>query len=272
MSDNTHSLELDGTANQRAEISDAAQNGALDITGALTMEMWVYPRTWPASGVAQIRKFSAAGGDRSYELIVAENSVNIQTSANGTAISDAYYLLTIPDSVWTHVAAVFDPAAGAGLENRFRLLVDGVLLGPLETSGSDITTLFNGAAPFFVGAGAAGFDGFIDDVRVWNVARSTAAIAAWRHVRLNGDEAGLKGLWRFDNDYADATENGNDLADVGGSVFATEHPFLYALPRSDIAGLRAPDPPGGIGLLAESRTPRVIAGDAGGISNPSGGG
>jgi len=58
------------------------------------------------------------------------------------------------------------------------------------------------------------FDGAIDEVRVWNVARSEAQIRETMCKKLTGSETGLVGYWRFDNvsgtNVTDLTSNNND--------------------------------------------------------------
>src|SRR5207248_2970129 len=58
------------------------------------------------------------------------------------------------------------------------------------------------------------FPGQMHDVSVWNVARSQADIQAQMNAGLAGNEAGLVGLWRFDEGAgvaaADSSGHGND--------------------------------------------------------------
>src|SRR3954466_6313850 len=48
----------------------------------------------------------------------------------------------------------------------------------------------------------AAFEGMIDEVRLWNTARSLDEIRANLHRRLSGNETNLIGLWNFDDDTA----------------------------------------------------------------------
>jgi hypothetical protein len=49
--------------------------------------------------------------------------------------------------------------------------------------------------------------GLVDDVRVWNTARSQQDIKAHRTTRLSGDEAGLVGYWPLNEDSAKKVRN-----------------------------------------------------------------
>src|SRR4029077_18000384 len=64
------------------------------------------------------------------------------------------------------------------------------------------TSSLTAAANMTIGANTVDghyFVGLIDEVRVWNIARSAAQIAATMRQRLAGNETGLVGYWRFDD-------------------------------------------------------------------------
>jgi len=62
--------------------------------------------------------------------------------------------------------------------------------------------------------GLGNFQGLIDEVRVWNVARSEAAIQSTMNTPLIGNEPGLVGYWKFNEGSGqtayDSTLNSND--------------------------------------------------------------
>ena len=49
------------------------------------------------------------------------------------------------------------------------------------------------------------FDGYIDEVRLWNSVRSAAEIKSSRGIDLNSDESGLLGYWKIDEGEGGAT-------------------------------------------------------------------
>ena len=99
----------------------------------------------------------------------------------------------IPMGQWAHVAATYDGAV-------VRLYLDGV-----EVAGAarTLNTVIPGSG-FFVGKrpGASPFpwDGAIDEVRVWSVARTEEQIQAGMHSAPPFDAPGLVGYWTFDID------------------------------------------------------------------------
>jgi hypothetical protein len=55
------------------------------------------------------------------------------------------------------------------------------------------------------------FQGDLDEIRIWNVARSPEDIQAARNKRLTGKEPGLVAYWTFDDGTAkDFSTNGNN--------------------------------------------------------------
>jgi hypothetical protein len=66
-------------------------------------------------------------------------------------------------------------------------------------------------------------DGIIDEVQVWNVARSAAQITGSMKKRLVGNEEGLVGYWRFDDGTGskavDSSSTKNDGTLVNGPTW-----------------------------------------------------
>ena len=69
------------------------------------------------------------------------------------------------------------------------------------------------------------FNGFIDEIRVWNTARSGNEILNHMYLQLSGDEVGLAGYWNFNEGQGevayDITENQNH-GEIVGANYSTE--------------------------------------------------
>lgn len=120
---------------------------------------------------------------------------------------------------WTHIAVVAGPGG-------MKLYVNGVVVATHtnEACLSDIKV----EQKNLLGRGLAGnawdldFCGQIDEVRVWNYRRSAEQIRENMNRRLTGREAGLVGLWNFDDGLAtDATFRGNHGKLVGNARAVT---------------------------------------------------
>lgn len=93
---------------------------------------------------------------------------------------------------WQHFAFV---ASRSG--NSMRIYRNGVL----EAQKSGMTSFTRGNFDLYIGFGASGLTGYrglIDEVRIWNRARTLREIQRDMHATLVGNERGLIGYWRLD--------------------------------------------------------------------------
>lgn len=216
-----------------ANYAAVADNSMLSITGDFTIEAWV--KAASAVGVADERvfvakydtetnqrSFSVSQGVPSAGTYAGQHVLRLYVSSTGASASWADAPFNLGVATWHHVAVVYDSAAGSAV-----FYVDGTSVGG---SGGLPTSVFDGMAPFTVGqllttpSQPRYWDGSIDEVRLWNVKRTAAEIAASQSQQL-GASPGLVGYWPLDGSYVDATGNGNDMAPVGGPSFASDVPF-----------------------------------------------
>jgi len=93
---------------------------------------------------------------------------------------------------WQHFACV---ASRRG--NFMRIYRNGVL----EAQKTGMTSFTRGNFDLYIGFGASGstgYRGLIDEVRIWNRARTQREIQRDMHATLAGNERGLVGYWRLD--------------------------------------------------------------------------
>ena len=99
--------------------------------------------------------------------------------------------VVLANDTWTHVAATM----AADLTVRF------YVNGALTDTVAGVNPITSGLGKVFVGSLApdtgSTWLGELDEVRVWNVARSAAQIVANRDAQINGTPANLAGYWRF---------------------------------------------------------------------------
>ena len=131
---------------------------------------------------------------------------------NSTSVSTGNYI----SGDWMHAAMTYDGAA-------LKLYVDGVLEASSSASGS---VNDSGSALLF----GENMKGWIDEVRVWNLVRSSGDLKENRFKSLVGSEAGLLGYWRFDENTGtfslDASGHGHDVVLSGGAGWQAPS-FLY---------------------------------------------
>jgi hypothetical protein len=159
---------------------------------------------------------------RKFNAILVPTSGN--TSDGVTVIGNA----VVPIGQAAHIAITFDGSV-------FRLIVDGVIDAqapvPFASPRCCVPEFRIGAAE-----STSGFtrrsDALIDDVRIWDRAKTAAEISANRFCEPTGSEAGLVAAWTFVNgSLADITGNGHNGAAVGAVTFPTQLNVLGSSPR-----------------------------------------
>ncbi len=220
----THSADLEKDSSQYLSIADGSQTG-LDLSGSLTLEAWVKLESQPVNGgseMAIIDKFDGDNNARSYALryvsVSGTYKLRLHTSSAGNTNTETDVAATLPNGEWHHVAV-----SKSGSTATF--YVDGVSVG----SGSADSSIYNGSATFAIGATVGNsadgfFDGLIDEVKVWNVARSGSDILTDKGGESSGSETGLVGYWKLNNSLSDSTSDGNTLTNNNSATFSTDVP------------------------------------------------
>lgn len=182
---------------------DYVQTGYAGISGtsARTVEAWIKTtaNSDPNNGGVQkvITDWGTMNtGSRFTFNLLWNNALRIEVGGSGlsskTALNDGY---------WHHVAAVFDPSA----TNKYSLYVD----GNLDTFGNIATTLNTAASsPLIIGKrndNVNFFDGNIDEVRVWNYAKTASEIDSLKDEELCPNVSGLVAYYRFNQGTASGT-------------------------------------------------------------------
>jgi len=174
---------------------------ALNPTGAFTIEAWVNIST-----TGNCRSIAGKGWTQAWWLGICPQSggQTFRTYVRGYDSSAGstrtfYDAGIVPPGQWTHVAVVFDGTTRYHYINGELVGTPHAESGPPTTStspvriGSDVSWDFSPA-------------GAIDEVRIWNVARSVAQIRSAINVPLSSGP-GLVAVWHLD---------GNALDPVGG--------------------------------------------------------
>jgi len=147
---------------------------SLCATSSLTLEARVRLNSLPSGEAPVVTKWGDTPASREYRLLVRSDG-RLEARFSGLAgETDIVSAGALVAGVWTHVAAVLDME---GQETR--LYIDGTLDSALKTS---IVLDRGSAEPLYLGYGesdaASGIvlDGDLDEVRIWNVARTSEEI------------------------------------------------------------------------------------------------
>lgn len=141
---------------------------SLNITYELSMEAWIYPRSYGAepSGIIHKTEYSGSSYDGAYRLMV--DAGRIIFGINGTFDSNELYGNTlIPTGDWTHVAGVYDGSTMKIYINGVLDISDGFTSSINSTDGDIYIGLYwNGTPTNNL------FDGLMDEVRISKSART----------------------------------------------------------------------------------------------------
>jgi len=180
---------LDLTASRNTYMQVTAPS--LVLSSQLTFEAWIKPRSAQCNTIlARGDGTNLATTDYIFQVGTDGTNCGVMKLALMVAGTWATSASTVPTNAWTHVAVNFD-----GTNAQF--YINGLLDRAVAATGS----VFQSGSPLFIGRqGSAGgnyFDGGLDEVRVWNTARSAAQIQTNLNRALPANEPRLVGYWRF---------------------------------------------------------------------------
>ena len=159
---------------------------SLDIRDEITLAAWVYMLDRGGTIVSkwfQLDSWSyvlhGVGGGGGFRLRWEDDT---QTNLTNFAV---------PYLQWAHYAATYDGS-------QMRVFVNGELVAEREVDGKRIKSTSN---PVWIGDSGylGGSPILLDDVQIWNVARSQEQIRESMHNGLSGDESGLVGWFPMDS-------------------------------------------------------------------------
>ena len=229
-----------------------------DLTGNFTLEAWVLQTIGTTGTHTIISKGDArtSGSNlRGFNLFLNNSVPNLTwyNNSGGVLLNIASPNL-ITNGIWHHIAATYDGTIA-------KLYVDGIDVIPAGVSFSSIAT---GTQPFLVGAmydsntttvPKNNFDGYIDEVRVWDVALSKRQIREMMNQRIiqNGTAvkgrtiplditegllwSNLKGYYPMSDGYT-ANDQSSNAIKINGSPknITTNQPNTAPLPYESILG------------------------------------
>jgi len=193
-----NALDFDGTG-------DYADGSGISTTlSAITLEAWVYHRTLLADQQRYVTvrdEVAVIRHDGASQLGQLHFYIKDGGSFHSIRVNDA-----LQTGRWYHVAGTWDGT-------DMKLYLNGELVGEATPGGGwnapDGTVLLSRSDE--------AMDGYIDDVRIWNDARTQTEIRENMHIELGGLENGLEHYWQL-NESA-----GTTAYDSAGTVDLTLH-------------------------------------------------
>lgn len=195
----------------------------LNPTSAITLEAWIYPRTYGQQGYGTI-----IGKSWYYSYWFGFNSNGFLRFYPAGTASRFDGITPIPLNKWTHVAATYDGS-------NITLYVNGVL----DNSSSAITTpIVPNTDSLMIGCDRDGntanyhFNGMIDNVRIWRVARTQQQIFENRFIPFqiwspSGPFTGLAATYNLDWDADDWSGNVYNTGNFRNITLVKQYPNNY---------------------------------------------
>ncbi|WP_456363615.1 flagellin N-terminal helical domain-containing protein [Priestia aryabhattai] len=205
------SVSGDSIANQRVKISGIPVNKAAGAK--TTVEFWM---KWDGT-LGTEKPF---GWNNQYDLGF-QGTVNPAFGFNTGNQNILGVQSAGMENTWVHVAAVF--TNGLPDSNNVELYLNGekqtiqdMVPGFPTTSSRTVTdTIYIGG---WGNDNNYDFGGSIDDLRIWDGARTQSQIQSEMHSSLSGSEKNLLGYWTFDDaSLKDETKNGNNGQFINGA-------------------------------------------------------
>lgn len=239
---NTHSTSLIKTDNQYWSITDASQTG-LDLGSTFTLSAWVKVSTAPTQFLDYILFSKDRTDQRSLDVYYGPYNSNKTISAyvfniNNSAHTRVYWTADLGTDTWHHIALTWD-GSQSGASNKWKLYVDGVQNTSVTDSadaGGGVTAPANGTAPFEIagsdlnqstGSSAQhGWNGKIDDARVWNRVLSGGEISSlYSDSEDFSNGSNFTAWWKYNNTGNDSSGNSNTLSNYNLAAFSSDTAF-----------------------------------------------
>ena len=178
-------------SNSYVEIPYAATNNPAQFT----VEFWA--RVDGGSGTFRAPLSSRQGGPPYNGYNFYANTGNTWNFTGGSGVWEGLSGPAVVIGQWTHLAATYDGTT-------YRFYVDGVLVNTLVAGFSA-----NTSRPMRIGAGTTEistpnyyFPGAVDEVKIWNYARSASQINDNKNVNLPVPQTGLMSYYQFEDGLA----------------------------------------------------------------------
>ncbi len=160
------------------DVVDAGSGSTLDDMPAMTLEAWIYTRSLGGGGLGRIMEKQSSVTDNGFRFqLNTSNAIIFSQDYSTTDISHATATNVFALNTWQHVTATWDGSATA---QNIHIYVNGVEVSSYITttngSGSRVTDAAQNLRIGNTNNGSRGFDGMIDDARIYNYVRTQSQV------------------------------------------------------------------------------------------------
>lgn len=212
----SHSLKAQNTAlgfDGVNDYVDCSASSSFNATGIRTMECWVKFNDLSATGEI----LSKSIGGQGIELLTYGNLIAFYCMFSGSNTSFVSYSSSgMTNGTWYHIAVAWD-----GTKENMRLYVNGISVGA-RTDIGDIngTGIINPAGSFRIGQWSdpspRPFNGFVEEVRVWNVTRTASQVKSGMYGTVAVNTAGLIAYYNMNDGSGTTLTNATATSGLNG--------------------------------------------------------
>jgi hypothetical protein len=193
---------------------------ALGLTNNYTFEAWINQKSPTVFGrILDKSRVLLFVHNNAALTLYKENSLVLSITTAGASYAINTEQNSIQQNKWHHVAFTVSST------NVYTIYIDGIVAPYTTPSGVAAPAIANTTSPIFIGnnAGLArGFNGNIDEVRIWSGVRDQATIANNTTTKYVGNESGLLAYYSFaegDKQFVyDASANDNGATVVNANT------------------------------------------------------
>jgi len=225
------SLVFDGNSNNFVDLDDTYNS----LTFPYTIEVWVKLNSYvsPTSFVFTTDNNSTAYSGTGVH-IRPDGTISFAFGSNtGASVGNRGGVISsaqVPLNQWTHIACVaFDPA-------EMRIYVNGV--PSIVSFDGSATYIATNSSHGSIGRrvdpyGVYTFDGEMDEVRLWDIARSQAEIRDYMCRKIDASISGLIGYWKADESYSGTNVADSAIPAENGTIQGTINKVTSGAPIGD---------------------------------------
>ncbi|HBK84747.1 MAG TPA: hypothetical protein DDZ53_01795, partial [Firmicutes bacterium] len=229
---------------------DCGNKASLNFTSRVTLEAWIKGNAFNLW--SDIVSKGVSYGDKVAYMLGVSNDGHLlfEINVGGVRYNVTWSGMQQYVGQWVHVAGVYD-------RSRLILYINGEEKAAISLNNLDIDIV---STPVRICAPSRYFNGIIDDVRIWNIARTQQQIRDNMNKELVGNESGLVGYWKFNEGSGatayDSTPNANNGA-INGASWADGLVASYKSPgtREKIVDLTGANPAAGTKIEWSKTTP-----------------
>ncbi|CAN5322876.1 hypothetical protein BH10PAT1_BH10PAT1_1780 [soil metagenome] len=160
------------------DVVDAGSGSNLDDLSSMTLEAWIYPRSLGGGSLSRIMEKAATVTTLGWRWqLNSSNSIIFAQDYAGTDLSRTSANNVFSLNTWSHVVVTW---TGSSTATTIHIYVNGVETGYGTTTNGTSTRVSDAAQTLKIGNttdGTRGFNGLIDDAKVFNYVRTPAQIA-----------------------------------------------------------------------------------------------